>query len=89
MKTIWKYPLETNDTLDILMPKNSKILTVQMQNGIPCLWVLVDDSKENERRTFALHGTGHEVNHTDIKKYIGTFQMMKGTLVVHVFEILI
>lgn len=87
MKTIWKYELETLDLFGLDMPCGAEVLTVQMQNGKPCLWVLVDPSKYKENRTFAIHGTGHGVSNAENKKYIGTYQLMGGELVFHLFEL--
>ncbi len=70
------------------MPIGAKILTVQTQNDIPCLWALVDPQAETEGRNIEIFGTGHPVL-SDLgtaREYIGTFQMHNGTLVFHVFE---
>jgi hypothetical protein len=84
MKSIYKYPLKITDIQTIEMPNNSKILTVQMQSGTPCLWVLVDDNQTNliDRREILVIGTGHEF--VSVGDYIGTFQV--ATCVFHVFE---
>ena len=86
--TIWKFELETTDKQTIEMPVDSEILTVQTQNGEPCLWALVDPAAEKETRTFEVFGTGHTL-HYDMgitKDYIGTYQLNSGALVFHVFE---
>ena len=67
------------------MPKGAEILTVQLQ-GVPCFWALVEPSAKNEKRTFIIHGTGHNIS-TENKKYIGTYQECEGSLVWHVFEL--
>lgn len=87
MNTIYKYPIEIEDNFVIVMPEGSKPLTVQLQNGSPYLWVLVDPDKQCVPYDFTLMGTGHihsgdEINH---EWYIGTFQMMGGGLVFHLF----
>lgn len=72
----------------ILMPKGAEILTVQTQNGIPCIWALVDIEAEKEPRVFDIFGTGHPVTF-DMgveRKYINTFQLKGGALVFHLFE---
>jgi hypothetical protein len=83
MRTIWKWTLTTECTLD--MPQGAKILTVQEQHGEPQLWALVDSNAPQERRTFRVYGTGHCCA-TDPGDYIGTFQLHGGGLVFHVFE---
>ena len=87
-KQIWKYELKIKDTQSIEMPKGSEILTVQTQQGIPCLWALVDPESESEIRTIELFGTGHPIYY-DMgisRNYIGTFQMEEGRIVFHAFE---
>ena len=87
MKTIWKFELETTDVFIVDMPIGAEILTVQEQYGKPCLWAVVDDDVEKERRAFCIHGTGHPVESPEVKKYIGTYQLMEGALIFHVFEL--
>lgn len=84
MRTIHKYPLTVEDNQIVELPKDSQVLAIQTQNGNPFMWVLVDTSQELERRAFVTVGTGHEV--TGYLSYIGTYQMMGGSLVFHVFE---
>jgi len=86
MKTIFKYQLVVEDSQTIKIPKGGDILSLQVQHGIPCLWILVDtEQKEKESRVFEMYGTGHII-HDYNKKYIGTFIIRKGLLVFHVFE---
>jgi len=85
---IWKFPLKVTDRQSIIMPKEAKILTIQNQNGSPCLWALVDPKAEKEDRTIEIFGTGHAIRY-DMgvsRKYISTFQMEGGGLVFHAFE---
>jgi len=58
MKTIWKYTLSPDDS-EFEMPKDAVVLSVQVQNNEPQLWVLVDPDAEKEKRTFRIYGTGH------------------------------
>lgn len=46
MKKIYKYAIEITDDQDIVMPVGAKILTVQNQNGVPCIWAMVDPNSE-------------------------------------------
>jgi len=87
MKTIWKFPLDLCDQQQIPMPKGAQILTLQTQNGVPCIWVMVeDDAVEAEMRTFEIFGTGTEITKEKGfgRCYIGTFQRQQ--FVWHVFE---
>lgn len=87
-KTIWKFELEVTDNQVIEMPIGSELLTVQVQNGKPCLWALVNPTKNKEKRFIEMFGTGHEI-HYDMgisRNYLGTLQFHDGLLIVHVFE---
>jgi len=42
MNSIWKYPLQVTDAQTIDVPEGSEALSVQVQNGTPCLWARVD-----------------------------------------------
>jgi len=84
MKTIWKYDIQPNTPVSI--PEDSQILTVQVQNQTPCLWVLVDPDAPVVTRHFNTYGTGHLIL-DDPGEYIGTFQLHDGAFVFHVFEV--
>jgi len=85
---IYKYELEVMDNQNLRLPIGAKILTVQSQNGKPCLWALVDISAETEVRHIEIFGTGHPVlsDMGTSREYISTFQMHGGQLVFHAFE---
>ena len=85
MVSIWKFNLQTIDKQVIEMPVGAELLTVQIQNGEPCLWARVDTNEMLEQRQIAIHGTGQELPDTT-RKYIGTYQMVGGRLIFHVFE---
>lgn len=86
-KTIWKYELNVADITYIDMPENAEILSIHIQDEIPCIWALVDKDNINETRVFEIYGTGHPItgNHKN-KKFIGTFLINNDTLVFNVFE---
>jgi hypothetical protein len=84
MKTVYKYELRSQDA-SIKLPKGAEILTVQLQNGIPTLWALVDPENVLEDRFISTVGTGWEVS--DNMKYICTY--MEGYFVWHVFEMVL
>jgi hypothetical protein len=84
MNRIYKYPIPINDEIVIVMPKGAKVLTVQIQKSQPFIWALVDTEKEPEERRFYLYGTGMTVTHCE--SYIGSFQMLGGGLIYHLFE---
>ena len=85
MKTIWKFKLEAQTIQRISMPQGAEILTVQEQGGVPHLWAICDSESPLVDRHFLMYGTGHRID-IAFDKYIGTFQLMNGKLVFHVFE---
>ena len=84
METIWKYELETTDHQELELPLAAKVLTVQMQNGKPCLWALVDTEEQKAGQSICIFGTGHPVEF--VGDYLGTYQLNDGALVFHVFK---
>jgi hypothetical protein len=82
IKQIWKYKLD-GVISSIEIPLDGKVLTVQIQNEVPHIWVLVNPENQVETRGFRVVGTGHPFDDTD-SKYIGTFQ--DGPFVWHLFE---
>lgn len=85
MKTIYKYPILIEDKQVVSMPINAEILTAQIQNGVPCIWALVDTSSPLSDVLVRVYPTGGEVATSPNLKYCGTFQMIGGGLVFHVF----
>lgn len=89
MKTIHKYKLDIVGLPFAKMPAKAEILTLQLQNGIPCIWVLVDTQEETVERQFITFGTGEKLpDDTSNLKYVGTYQLHNGQLVLHLFEVL-
>ena len=86
MKTIWKYILETTDLQKIKMPIGAKILTVQIQHGVPCIWCLVNPDEDVEYKIIRTIGTGHDLENDFSGKYLGTYRLDSWHLTVHVFE---
>lgn len=91
MKTVLKFSISPANITRIRMPKGSSILTVQVQNGFPFIWALVDtEAKQLEMRTIAIFETGKPI-FKDAKRFIGTFQILapatQAYYVAHVFEL--
>lgn len=86
---IYKYPLQIEDRQIIEMPRGARILSIQVQNGVPCIWAQVNPKSEKEKRVIYIVGTGHDLEDFifDSCGYRGTFQLHGGALVFHVFEI--
>lgn len=88
MMTIWKYPLEITDEQTIELPQRSEILSVQMQNGVPTIWALVDPKAPGPKvkQKIGIFGTGNPIDGVLFKQaFIGTVQ--QGSLVWHVFTL--
>jgi hypothetical protein len=47
------------------------------------IWALVDPTQPSQDRTFTQHGTGHD---GVSGRYVGTYQVLDGRYVFHVFE---
>ena len=82
-KTIWKYSITPDCTLDI--PMGAKFLDVQTQHGSPVAWFLVNPNQITTKRVFKTYGTGHPVPENP-GKFLGSFQLESGALVFHLFE---
>jgi hypothetical protein len=85
-KTIWKFPIQVQDQVIVDMPHGAALMCVQVQNGVPCLWALVDPDQPLKARRFRVYGTGHPLDPDGVEFYVGTFQISEGSLVFHVFE---
>ncbi len=89
MITVFKYPFPVKDHFEIKMPKGSSVLSVQVQHGTPCIWAGCDSAKPLESRMFHVIGTGHSLPEPSgllDMVYRGTFQMLEGRFVGHLFE---
>ena len=83
MKVVYKYELARTVTL----PINSQILKAGMQNGIMCIWVLVDiDEKQTYYVNFEIIGTGSifEFDHLT-HTYIDS--LFDGPFVWHIWKV--
>lgn len=83
MKTIYKYPLEVKHKQLFKVPVDIKPLSVQVQNGTPCLWAEVDNNVAEKYITVYTIGTGIELPEGNIV-YSGTYQY-EECLVFHIY----
>jgi hypothetical protein len=85
MKAIHKFPLFGTPGSQIIMnmPAGAKLLTMQLQGGVPTIWAEVDTDNPMEPRKIATFGTGWELPE-EPGQYVGTFQ--EGPFVWHVYE---
>ncbi len=88
MKTVWKFEIEEQDFIELNLPVGAKPLSVHPQIEGIFMWVLLDpNEKQMEQRYFRLCGTGHPMDDSNYE-FIGTVQLLRGSLVFHLFEIL-
>lgn len=84
MFTIWKYTIPIiKDVTVHHIPVPGEILSCQMQNGVPTIWVLVSTTALAEERRFRVYGTGHRM--LPHSEYVGTVQDQE--FVWHIFEV--
>jgi len=85
---IYKYHLKVTDKQIIKLPSKHKILCVQIQDNIPCIWALVNPLHPEVEVLIETIGTGHPITteKETTKYYIGTYQLDRGALVFHVFQ---
>lgn len=87
MKRVFKYQFrDFTQRESFTMPRGADFRAVQIQNNNVCLWFEVEDSRPTEQRTFEIFGTGHELPE-GVLWYCGTFQLLNGAFVGHVYEI--
>jgi len=83
---IYKYRIPLVPGPAVMMPEGAAVLSLQMQNGEPCIWAIVDDEKRPAARFFHWYETGHAIPMQDLVNlnFIGTVQ--NEPFVFHLFE---
>jgi len=79
-KQIWKYSLAE---AEVRVPRHAEILSLQVQEGKPMLWVLVDPDASSERWTITAVMTGQPMMAPPPGEYVGTAILMEDRIVVH------
>ena len=87
-RTMFKYPLAgwvretviTNHQVE--MPRGARIRHVGIQQNQVTMWAEVDQDEAPETRSFAIRGTGHEIQEMEV--YLGT--VFADPYVWHLFE---
>ena len=88
MRTIWKFPFEGTELsgiIEIKMPLEAEVIHACKQNGVYCLWAIVDTEAPIRVRRFHIISTGfplQEGSHSH--HHIAT--ILDGPNVWHVFE---
>lgn len=82
---IYKYQLEITKKQTITLPLGAEILSAQAQDGIVCIWVLVDPNAAPQPQDIFIFGTGHDIAPQQLArmKFVGTVQT--PPLVWHIF----
>lgn len=73
VRTIYKYPLQTSGITYLSMPHGTHVLSVQLQQGVPQLWVAQDLHATNYQ--LAVHPVLTGGNPPQGGIYIGTVQI--------------
>lgn len=81
--TVYKYPVEINDTFVLTMPAVAKPLHVALRHGSPYVWVAVNPETMDVDHQFQLCGTGHRRTDIAADTHVGSFQ--EGPFVWHLF----
>ena len=85
MTAVFKYQMPIEDEFAIPMPAGAKVLHVDVQNGMPHIWALVDPANDLRAYNFCVRGTGHPFRGNE-GDHVGTVMLHAGALVFHVFE---
>ena len=84
MKTVWKFPLYLKDRQVIEMPLGARVLHVDVQDQVLCLWAEVTPSTQpHERRIFWIVGTGNEMPGGLLRHLGSVFMRRPGDLAKH------
>ncbi len=84
---IQQFSLIECDGQELRLPKDARVLTVDSINHHPFIWILVDETQqEQESRTFKMVNT-HELIRKKIKSYICSFKNTTQTEMIHIFEV--
>jgi len=83
-KTVWKYGVHTAPVQEIYIPEFATPLCLMQQKGKMFMWCEVDKTRRRHYRQLFVVMTGAEVP-AEAHEYVGTFQMLDGDLVFHVY----
>jgi hypothetical protein len=82
---VYKYQIVFGSRHTVSMPRGARILRFNNQDGVPCIWALVDPHEVAEERKFLLVNTGEPFNALGLT-YVGSALFSGGSLVWHLFE---
>lgn len=85
MRRVYKLPISLNDHSEFVLPISARILTIQLQHGVPTMWYDFEDGDETVKTVrIRCAGTGHPIKGRTMP-YFGTVQLNDGDLVLHYF----
>lgn len=84
MRTIYKYPIVIQPRQVLPLPDDYKILHIELQDGVPCLWADIDTENPITNCVILMFGTGWELPRSPIA-HIATLQV--GIYVWHFYTI--
>ena len=91
LKTIHRFyiPLATGVEQTINLPESGQVMSLQLKDGKPNLWVLCNPKARLEGRVFRWYVTGEVFEDKIDSAYVGTLQFVEeaGTFVYHLFDV--
>lgn len=84
---VFKYEVFTDFTLNL--PEGYEVLSVMDQHNKSQMWIKVNDKDTNTKPVrFVTYGTGHDIDEELNLKFVGTFPVVNGMFIFHLFEVL-
>lgn len=84
-RRVYKYDVPPGNEFNLMLPEGAQPLTVQVQFHRPQLWALVDPEAPPVEHCFRIVETGRELPPERCWTYLGTWQMLEGRYVLHLF----
>lgn len=84
-RTIWKFKLLVEDKQFIDIPKYPKVLCIQVINNEPYLYAKVFPEETTVKMEVITVGAGYPAGHVGNMQYAGSYQLLSGSFVGHVF----
>lgn len=85
MQAIYKFDLPFTEHIQLQMPEGAIIFNVATQYEAPRIWAICDTEAALVVRRLEMRATGQPFDGSEAM-YLGTFQMLGGDLVYHLFE---
>ncbi len=83
METIYKFEFEIKDSFKLMLSPDCNTVKVDLQNEVPCAWILVDSENMTKETEFRIFGTGHPI---DIDGFFHAGTFYQGYFVWHLFQ---